>query len=132
MTPRGVPPLAKVWCEALAGKDTPAIRALLDEASQLHMPGKSGLDGDYQGGEAILGLLRRMAVLTNGTLRFSRSQVLTADDNTVVMWGRVSAARSGKRFDAATVHVLTLEHGALREAWMFHQNQDQVDDFWAA
>jgi len=70
-----------------------------------------------------------MAVLTDGTLRFSRSEVLTADDTTIVMCGRVSTTRSGKRFDAATVHVLTLEHGAIPEAWVFHQNQDQVDDF---
>ena len=69
----------------LAGEDR-AVAAFLDEESLLHVPGKSGLAGPYQGPEAILGLRHRMASLTAHTLRYSDFRVLADnDDSTIVV-----------------------------------------------
>ena len=68
--------------------------------------------------------------LLDGTLRFNPSRVLTADDHTIVVLGRASAARQGRRLDADEVHVLSLRDGKVREIWVYHQNQDHVDAFW--
>lgn len=119
-------------CDVLAGEGEAAAEAVLDDASLLHMPGRSGLAGQYQGGDAILGLLRRMAELTDGSIRFSPSAVLTANDKAIVMHGRTNATRRGKRLDTDEVHVLSLRAGKVQEMWIYHQNQDQVDDFWTA
>ena len=122
--------MAQALYDALVGKDVLADEVVVDEASLLQVPGRSGLAGQYQGGEAILGLPRRMAELTDGTLRFNPSRVLTADDHTIVVLGRASAARQGRRLDADEVHVLSLRDGKVREIWVYHQHQDHVDAFW--
>lgn len=122
--------VAQAWYDALAGKDVPAGAAVLDDGSLLHVPGRSGLAGQYQGKEAILGLFRWMAELTDGTMRFNPTRVLTSDEQAIVLLGRINAVRRGKRLDTNEVHVLSLIDGKVREIRTFHQNQDHVDDFW--
>ena len=123
--------MAQAFHDALLGKDTPAAEAVLDDASLLHIAGRSGLAGEYHGEEAILGLLERMAQLTDATLQFKPSRVITTDDQAIVLCGQSSGTRGGKRLDADAVHILSLRGGRVREIWVFHQNQDQVDDFWS-
>ena len=86
--------------------------------------------GEYQGEEAILGLFERMNRLTNGTYKFRSSRVLTSDDRSMVVCGHSSAVRRGRALEVDAVHVLSLRGNRIREIWIFHQNQDQVDDFW--
>ena len=121
---------ARALYGAFLAREVPAAAVVLDDASLLHVPGSSGLAGDYQGREAILGLLKRMAELTEGTLQFSLSKVLTEDDRAIVLLGRASATRKRKRLDTDVVHVLSLRDGRVRDIWIFHQNQDHVDEFW--
>jgi ketosteroid isomerase-like protein len=118
--------------DAIAGKTDTAAEAVLDEASLLHVSGRSGLAGHYQGGDAILGLLRRMAELTDGTLRFRPSRVLTANESAIVVCGRATASRHGRRLDSEEVHVVSLRDGKVREIWIFHEDQGRIDEFWAA
>jgi len=124
-----VDPAQALW-DSLFDDRVVAAGSVLDDASLLHIPGRSGLAGQYQGGEAILGLLRRMAELTDGTFQFSRSSVITANDRAIVVQGRTIAARDGKQLDTDGVLVLSLGDGKVREIWMYHQNQDDVDRFW--
>ena len=46
-------PAQALW-DALVHDRVAAAEAVLDDASLLHIPGRSGLAGQYQGGEAIL------------------------------------------------------------------------------
>jgi ketosteroid isomerase-like protein len=123
---------AQALHDALAGVDVFAAEAVLDDASLLHLPGESGLAGQYQGGEVILGLLARMAKLTDHTLHFSPLRVIAADGGVIVLCGRANATRRGKRLDTDVVYVLSLRQGMVQEIWLFHQDQDHVDEFWAA
>jgi len=122
---------AQALYDAIAGKNVAAAEAVLDESSLLHVSGRSGLAGHYQGGDAILGLLRRMAELTDGTLRFRPSRVLTADDKAIVVCGRATATRQGMRLDTEEVHVVSLKDGKAREIWILHEDQNRIDEFWA-
>lgn len=118
-------------CSAfLAGEDA-AAAAVLDDGSLLHVPGRSGLAGEYQGREAILGLRRRMVELTEGTLRFSPPKVITGDDPAIFLLTRAHASREGKRLDTDVMHVVTSRDCRLREMWIFHPNQCHVDGFWS-
>lgn len=112
----------------LMGRDMADVG--LDQSSLLHVPGGSGLAGQYQGGDAILGLLRRMVELTNATLRFGNTEVLIADDQTVVLCGRLIGSRRRKQLDTCALRILALRDHKVRDMWVFHQDQDQVDDFW--
>jgi len=122
---------AQALYDAIAGKGVAAAEAVLDEASLLHLSGRSGLAGQYQGGDAILGLLRRMAKLTAGTLRFRPSRVLTADERAIIVCGHASATRQGRRLDTEEVHVFSLRDGKVREIWILHEDQDRINEFWA-
>ena len=118
--------------EVILRRPNRRLRLHLHERGQGFCPvGRSGLAGEYHGEEAILGLLERMAQLTGATLQFKPSRVLTTDDQAIVLCGQSSGTRGGKRLDADAVHILSLRGGRVREIWVFHQNQDQVDDFWS-
>jgi ketosteroid isomerase-like protein len=122
---------AEALLDALLGTAELADETGLDDASLLHVPGQSGLAGLYQGEEAILGLLRRMEDLTDRSLRFSPSRVLTENDQTVVVFGHTRGARGETPLDTGTVHILCLREGIVREIRTFHENQAGVDEFWA-
>jgi ketosteroid isomerase-like protein len=120
------------WCDALAAKDLQAVAPALDDASVLHLPGRSGLAGRYQGSDAIVGVLTRMALLTNGTLETSPERVLAATDHTIVVLGRAGGEREGRRLQADAVYILTFRGDTVRDIWVFYENQAHVDAFWAA
>ena len=103
---------------------------VLDQSSLLHVPGRSGFAGRYEGEEAIHGLLRRMVELTDATLHFGTADVLIADDHTVVLCGRLVGARRRKQLDTYALRILALRDHKVRDMWIFHQDQDRVDDFW--
>jgi ketosteroid isomerase-like protein len=118
------------WCDALAAKDLQALESALDEGSVLHVPGRSGLAGRYQGGDAIVGVLRRMAALTNGTLRTSPLRVLAATDHAIVVLGRADGEREGRHLQADAFYILTFRGPTVRDVWVFYENQAHVDAFW--
>lgn len=121
---------AEAVCAAL-GHGKSEATAGLDEASVLHVPGESGLAGDYHGGDAILALIGRMAELTDGTLRYEPSRHLDDRCQRVILRGRATAMRKGKRLDTEVELLITMRRGRMREIWISHSDQDQVDDFWA-
>ena len=116
--------------DVLNGRNGVAAAAVLDESSLLHVPGRSGLSGRYQGAEAIVGLLRRMVELTDGSMHFSSSDTLNADGRVIVLCGRVVASRKSNSLDTTTAHVAILHRHQVSEMWMVHQDQDQFDSFW--
>lgn len=123
---------ASVVQRAFIGTGLPTDRSVLDHTSVLHIPGRSGVAGAYQGGETILGLAQRMADATDGTLQFRASRVLGGNHEAFVLIGHTAAYRRGIRLDTEAVHVLWIGPAGIREIWVFHDRQDTVDDFWTA
>lgn len=124
------PQPVEVLCRALAGASGRTARQLLDDETLLHVPGRSGLAGQYQGQEAILGLLGRMTELTDETLRFTPTATLTADDQMIVVCGRSSASRQRKRLNTDTAYVVLWRNDRVGEMWIVHQDQSQFNSFW--
>jgi len=116
---------------ALDGRDTTALTALFDEASVLHLAGASGLAGDYQGAEAIAGLLRLMADLTGGSLHYGAAQSANDRHGRVVFQGRAIAERRGRRLITAVRIVATVEGGVVSEATVSYEDQPLADAFWS-
>jgi len=121
----------RVGYDALLAGDGAAATFVLDDASLLHVPGMSGLAGDYQGKEAILGLFARMAEVTGGTARFDSPRLVTNDDRVIVLRGRMTAGRIDSRLDTEVIHALSLRGHTIQEVWVFSLNQDAFDEFWA-
>lgn len=123
----------KVWVrydDLLAG-DISAAALVLDDASIFHIPGRSGMAGDYQGKEAILGLLGRMAEYTHDTLQLGSPRLVTEDGRILVLQGHISATAARAQLDTDVIHALSLRGDKIQEAWLFSLNQDAFDEFWA-
>lgn len=120
----------RVRYDALLDGDGTAATIILDDGSVLHVPGRSGLAGDYQGQEAILGLFRWMAGVTHGTLRVGSSRLVTEDSRVLVLLGHFSATAMRAQLNTDVVHALSLRGDKIQEAWLFSLNQDDFDAFW--
>ena len=83
-------------CRALDCGDLGPLAARLDDASVLRVPGHSGLGGHYQGREAIVGLLQRMATTTDGTLRFEVQGTLASRRDAIHFEGWLSGTRDSR------------------------------------
>ena len=123
----------RIWVRygALLDGDMSAAALVLDDASILHVPGRSGLAGDYQGREAILGFLGRMAEYTHDTLQFGSSRLVAEDSRVLVLQGNMSATATRAQLDTGVIHALSLRGDKIQEAWLFSLNQDAFDEFWA-
>lgn len=123
--------IARTMYQALDGRHTPALAAQLDEASLLHLSGRSGLAGDFQGRKAVVGLLETMAEETGGTFHCAPVISVTREDRATVLLGRVSATRRGRHLDVVVRLAVTIGGGVLREAWLDWLEQSEVDEFWS-
>ena len=117
--------------QALDGRHTPALAAQLDGASLLHVSGRSGLAGDFQGREAIVGLLETMAEETGGTPHCAPVSSVAAKGEATVLLGRLSGTRRGRHLDAVVQLTVTDDDGILREARVDWPDQSRYDGFWS-
>ena len=117
--------------QALLRNDLQAAKRSLDDATLLHLPGGFGLAGDYQGREPILALFARMDELTNGTSQFLPSRVLADTTTAFVVLGTHRAARGDQTLNTAAIHVFSLNDCTIREIWILHEDQLDVERFWA-
>lgn len=124
------PQTAEVLYRVLAGASGHSATEPLDDGAVLHVPGRTGMAGTYQGREAILRLLGRMTDLTGGTLRFAPSRTFTADDRMVAVCGHASAHRHTKQLYTSVAYIVLLRNGRVREIWLAHQDQTDFDAFW--
>ncbi len=83
-------------CRALDRGDLGPLAARLDDASVLRLPGHSGLGGHYQGRDAIVGLLQRMATVTDGTLRFEAHGTIASRRDALHIEGWLSCTRNDR------------------------------------
>ena len=127
---RGVDEVRSRYNALLSG-DLSAAAVVLDDASVLHVPGRSGLAGDYQGQEAIVGVLERMAQYTHGTLHLGSPTLVAEDVHVLVLQGHISATATRTQLDTDVIHALSLRGDKIQEAWIFSLNQDDFDEFWA-
>jgi hypothetical protein len=101
MTGPREPDAASALCLALDGRDVGPLAKRLDDTSLLSFPGLSGLGGDYNGREAIVGLLRRMASATGGTLHFEVRRSVLPHPGALRIEGRLSGNRDGRLISVA-------------------------------
>ena len=107
------------------------MAAYLDDRSLLHIPGGSGLAGDYAGREAICALLDRMTVATDGSLRFETTSTTVAGIGHVRLSGWLSGGRGERALRTAAALEATVADAHIREAWFSCSDQPAWDAFWS-
>jgi hypothetical protein len=130
MTSTIISPVVAAMASALDGEGTRVLADFIDERTLLHMPGASGLAGDYQGWDAIYGLIEHMASACAGTLRFETVCTTASGASWVRLCGRVRGARFGRWLATAATLEASIGGSVIREAWLSCADQPTWDDFW--
>jgi hypothetical protein len=126
-----VGPIVDAMVGALDGAGSGALAPYLDEDTLLHVPGGSGLAGEYQGRDAICGLLDRMRQASHGTLRFETVCTTAGPGGDVRLRGRIHGQRL-ERSLRLTARIEALVDGStIREVWLACSDQPAWDEFWA-
>ncbi len=116
--------------EALATGDFGALMALLSEDIKAHVPGRSPVNGDYVGKEAVGGYVGTLAELSGGTLRFEPHAVMaTGGHGTGLV--RDLAERGDKVLAMNNVHVWHITDATPDEIWIYPGDLYAWDDFWS-
>jgi len=118
--------IAERLLAALEQGDPGRIAETLAADAILHVPGRTGLSGPYQGQEAILGFLRRLAWLSQGTFRFHGDRVL-ADGELAIVIGRVCWDRQAGHRTVPAILELTIQREEVVQLRVFHDDQPTVD-----
>jgi hypothetical protein len=121
----------RALCCALDGRDVGPLAAMLGDASVLRVPGLSGLGGDYQGREAIIGLLRHMAAATAGTLRFEIRCDLMPRPQALRIEGRMSGVRNGSPFSVTLRVDATLVRQVFQSITIKCADRSTWDAVWS-
>lgn len=95
-----------------------------------HVGGNSPLSGDYRGKEAVVGYLGRLAEETDGTLKNQPHDVLANDEHGVGLL-KFTAQRGEKSLNIRAAHIVHFRDGKLAEVWMFLDDHEQFDEFFA-
>ena len=93
--------------------------------------GKSPIAGEYHGIEQFTKALQLVKELTGGTIVF-KPQIVLANDNAVMAYGRATAKRNGKTLDTEHVYLYKLdEKGDIVEGMTVPVDLYAFDEFWA-
>ena len=126
-----VGPIIDAVIDALDGSGSGAVAAYLDDETLLHVPGGSGLAGEYQGRDAICGLLDRMTEASHGTLRFETVCTTTRDGGGVRLCGHVIGRRRARSLAMDASLEATVAGETVREIWLACSDQHAWDAFWS-
>jgi hypothetical protein len=107
-----------------------AVEGYLDEHTLLHVPGTSGMAGDYQGREAIVGLLEAVARSSALTLRFEAASLIEGTTHTWRLAGTLRGERAGCALEIPATVKTAVTGNRVREAWLECSDQAAWDAFW--
>ena len=127
----GVGSAVEAFARALGGAGAEAVEAYLDADTLVHMPGGSGLAGDYHGAEAISGLLDRMTAASEGTLRFEGVCTTAGSGSDVRLCGWLLGERDHRALCTTASVEAHVAGETIREAWLTCTDQPAWDRFWA-
>lgn len=110
--------------------DLDALRGLVAEDIQVHVPGKSQIAGDYAGVDDFFGLFGKLAELSGGTFKVTPHAILADDDHGAVL-SVDNASREGRDLkDHKTFQVFHLRDGKITEFWPLSTDDYVTDEFW--
>jgi ketosteroid isomerase-like protein len=112
------------------GGEQRPVGAMLTDDVTWHVPGRSGLAGDYRGRDEVLRYFARRRDLANATFRIDVRGALADDERTVILaGGRVEY--DGESFAWGTVGIFRIADGAIAECWVVPYDQDAFDEIWS-
>ena len=121
---------ARAGYAAFAAGDMAGVSKVMADDILWHAAGDNILSGDYEGKEAMFGLIARLAQETGGSFKNDTHDILASDEHGVALVSS-TATRGGKTLNSRAVHVFHMSDGRMTEFWSFPENLAAFDDFWS-
>lgn len=115
---------------AFNANDLSAVAALVSADLVYTIPGRSPIACHTRGVVPHLEVLKRARELSGGTLRLE-PQAIAADGDYLLIWGRISAERAGKRLDSEHCVMYRFAEGKIVEGRTIPIDLYSFDEFWS-
>ena len=116
--------------ELYSGGDDSAVRAVLTDDIEWHVPGDNAIAGDYHGIDEVLDYFARRRDLAAGTLRLHPGEVLTGDGNHVAALTDGTATIDGREHRWSTVGLYRLRGHSVCACWLLPLDPAAFDAVW--
>ena len=115
---------------AFNANDLGAVQALLDADLVYTIPGQSPIACHTRGVAAHLQMLKQARERSGGTLHLE-PRAVAADGEYLIVWGRITAEREGKRLDSDHCVMYRFSNGKIVEGRTVPVDQYAFDAFWS-
>jgi len=117
--------------QAFNENDLDTVKEIFSEDIVYRIAGRSPIAGEYRGLDEFGEALRRVKELSGGTIAFE-PEVVLADDKSLVVYGRATAEREGKRLDIDHAYLYRFgDHGKVIEGRTIPVDLYAFDEFWS-
>jgi uncharacterized protein len=114
-----------------AGGETDAVRALLTDDVEWHVPGENAIAGNYHGAEEVIDYFKRRRALATNTLRLHPGEVLVGDSHVAALTDG-TATLDGVKHRWSTMGVYRLRGEQIAACWLLALDQYAFDRAWKA
>jgi ketosteroid isomerase-like protein len=113
-----------------AGGPADALREVLADDIEWHVPGSNRIAGDYVGRDAVMAYFARRRDLAAGTFRMQPGEVLSGDGSHVAVLTDGVATVDGRERRWSTVGLYRLGAGRVRACWLLPLDPAAFDAAW--
>jgi ketosteroid isomerase-like protein len=112
-----------------SGGEMDAVRALLAEEIEWHVPGENAIAGDYHGVEEVVDYFHRRRALASNMLRLHPGEILVGAIHVAVLTDG-TATLGGAEHRWSTVGLYRLRGQQIAACWLLPLDQHAFDRAW--
>jgi ketosteroid isomerase-like protein len=110
--------------------DDSALREVLTDDIEWHVPGENAIAGDYHGLDEVLDYMRRRRDHAASTLRLHPGERLTGDGDHVAVLTDGTATIDGEERRWSTVGLYRLKADRVAACWLLPLDPGAFDAYW--
>jgi ketosteroid isomerase-like protein len=114
-----------------SGQDSSAVRTVLTDDIEWHVPGANAIAGDYHGIDAVLDYFTRRRDLARGTFRMHPRDVLVGEGDHVAALTDGTATIDGVEHSWSTVGLYRLRGDRICACWLLPLDPAAFDAIWS-
>ena len=116
--------------ELYAGGDDVAVRKVLTDDTEWHVPGDNAIAGDYHGIDAVLEYFAHRRDLAANSLKLHPGEILTGDGDHVAALTDGTATIDGRKHRWSTVGLYRLRGDRVCACWLLPLDPAAFDAVW--
>jgi uncharacterized protein len=122
--------VGQTYVRALSNRDMTTVGVLLADDVVWHQPGTGRLSGTVRGKASVQAHLVRFLALSHNSFCVNAVGTVMANGPLVAAQLHVVATRPGKALSMDGLDLMRIEHGQIKEMWLFSGDQVAEDAFW--